>query len=619
MKEDKLEIFRESLEATFKAILGNETKAAEKFSLTLTPSGQTNRENFTLNYNQKTGVIEMVLPENLKQNDIAIARGSLDALAIKIKYHSPAIHAEKEPANSFERQIFEAAEKARIEAIGAKEYKGVRENIKNKLELEWKHKSENRAREAADNFADSVELLIRQKITGEPFPVNSLKTIEGFAKLVQAKIDKDLGALEEKIYDQESFADQVRKIILNLKIMEQGAKDQEDKKQNESENKEKKTKEESGESESQEDAKAVALEKEGAEEGEMLSPKERRTLKKQQKMDLELKAKARDRLKNLLPFYEPYKYFTNVFDRIEPAEKLASQDELIRLRQSLDQKLAGMKNIINKLANRLQRKLLSTQARNWEWGLEEGIIDASRLSSRIVDPTFSHFYKWEKETDFNNTVVTLLIDNSGSMRGRPIMVAALTADIIAKTLERCRIKVEVLGFTTSEWKGGKSRKAWNSAASPHSPGRLNDLLHIIYKNADKPFSRARKNMGLMLKEGLLKENIDGEAIIWAAKRLAIRPEKRKILMVISDGAPVDDSTLSVMGGNYLDNHLKEVIETIENHSGIELAAIGIGHDVTSYYSRAVTIRDVEQLGDAMVNQFTDLFVPNSAKKLKKAS
>ena len=295
---------------------------------------------------------------------------------------------------------------------------------------------------------------------------------------------------------------------------------------------------------------------------------------------------------------EEYKTYTKQFDKIISAEKLATNAELTKLRNQLDLKLVELKSLINKLANKLQRKLLSRHSRAWEWGLEEGIIDPARLTRIITDPTFPYLYKWEKETDWSNTVVTLLLDNSGSMRGRPIMVAALTADILARTMERCGIKVEVLGFTTSEWKGGQSRKLWVKNGSEKNPGRLNDLCHIIYKEADLPYHRAKKNLGLMLKEGILKENIDGEAILWACSRLAMRSEKRRILMVISDGAPVDDSTLSSNNGNYLDNHLKEVIKFIENKSEVELIAIGIGHDVNSYYSKAVTIRDVDQLGDA---------------------
>ena len=309
--------------------------------------------------------------------------------------------------------------------------------------------------------------------------------------------------------------------------------------------------------------------------------------------------------KNLLK--EKYKIFTNEYDEIANAEKLENDDEITRLRKNLDQQLTNLQNLISKLANKLQRQLLAKQNRSWEFDLEEGVLDASKLSRVIIDPFHSLSYKMEKEIEFKDTIVTLLIDNSGSMRGRPISVAAICADILSRTLERCSVKVEILGFTTKNWKGGKSREKWALKNKPANPGRLNDLRHIIYKSADKPWRQSKKNLGLMLKEGLLKENIDGEALLWAFKRIATRKEERKILMVISDGAPVDDSTLSVNSGDYLEKHLKQTVKWIEENSDIEILAIGIGHEVTRYYKKAVKIADVQELGDVMINQLTRLF------------
>ena len=317
--------------------------------------------------------------------------------------------------------------------------------------------------------------------------------------------------------------------------------------------------------------------------------------------------------KNL--FKDNYKIFTNEYDEIKEAEELENEEEIIRLRKNLDQQLINLQNVIAKLANKLQRLLLASQNRSWEFDLEEGMLDASKLSRAIIDPLHHLSYKIEKQTEFKDTVVTLLIDNSGSMRGRPISVAAICADILSRTLERCSVKVEILGFTTKNWKGGKSREKWNLSNKPANPGRLNDLRHIIYKSADIPWRLSKKNLGLMLKEGLLKENIDGEALLWAFKRIVTRKEERKILMVISDGAPVDDSTLSVNSGDYLEKHLKQTVKWIEENSNIEVLAVGIGHEVTRYYKRAIKIADVQELGDVMINQLTKLFSKKSKKTI----
>ena len=312
---------------------------------------------------------------------------------------------------------------------------------------------------------------------------------------------------------------------------------------------------------------------------------------------------------------DKYKIFTDSYDEVKNAEELENDEEISRLRKSLDQQLTSLQSLIAKLANKLQRQLLAKQNRSWEFDLEEGMLDSSKLSRIVINPFHSLSYKMEKETEFKDTVVTLLIDNSGSMRGRPISVAAICADILSRTLERCSVKVEVLGFTTKNWKGGKSREEWNSKNKPKNPGRLNDLRHIIYKSADKPWRQSKKNLGLMLKEGLLKENIDGEALLWAFKRISSRKEERKILMVISDGAPVDDSTLSVNSGDYLEKHLKQTVKWIEENSKIEILAVGIGHDVTRYYKKAIKITDVQELGDVMINQLTRLFSDKKGKTI----
>ncbi|HEV7157582.1 MAG TPA: cobaltochelatase subunit CobT [Caulobacteraceae bacterium] len=552
-------------------------------------------------------------PRELSGPETTRIRGLADQLALRVAHHDGAVHARAKPKSLEGGQIYDALEQARIEAIGANALAGVKDNLAAVLEHSALRQGMNHLvdRNAAP-MADILAMLVRERLTGEPPPAPAKALVDSFRDEIEAKAGPDLDRLTGSIEDQKGFARIARAVIRDLEFSDDvsDAPDQD----TEEDSSEEGEPEASGEGEGEEEAaQGSALE----DAQESLSDTDAADSELAEAEDddaagddLEMAdgdKPARPDIKDTGKPEPAYKIFTAEHDETIAAEELCEPEELTRLRAYLDQQLANLSNVVSRLANRLQRKLLAQQNRSWNFDLEEGMLDVARLTRVITDPTSPLSFKQERDTQFRDTVVSLLIDNSGSMRGRPIMVAAVCADILARTLERCGVKVEILGFTTRAWKGGASRDDWLKAGKPASPGRLNDLRHIIYKSADAPWRRARKNLGLMMREGLLKENIDGEALMWAHQRLVWRSEQRRILMVISDGAPVDDSTLSVNSGHYLERHLRRVIAEIEGKSPVELIAIGIGHDVTRYYRRAVTIVDVEQLGGAITEQLAALF------------
>ncbi|MGE0713953.1 MAG: cobaltochelatase subunit CobT [Alphaproteobacteria bacterium] len=553
---------------------------------------------------------------DLPAEEAAQVRGAADAIALRYRHHDAKVHARRAPASELARTIFDAVEQARVEAIGARRMTGVARNLGAALEERYRRQGFDRITERTDvTMADAVRLLARESLTGEAPPDSARRVVDMWRPWIAEKGGADLEELTRHINDQEGFAKAVRRLISDLDLdlgdtESEGADGDSSDDQNDSADAE-------GESEQGEGAASGTQSTMEAAPGD---PREDDAGAAAEEQDGEMMPGTGDDDPNRpgRPGQVPrpmwgdgpeaqYRGYTTRFDEIVSADALCDADELTRLRALLDQQLAHLQGVIGRLANRLQRRLMAKQTRSWEFDLEEGLLDAARLSRIVTNPTYALSYKRELDTDFRDTVVTLLIDNSGSMRGRPITVAAMSADILARTLERCAVKVEILGFTTRAWKGGQSRERWIAEGKPANPGRLNDLRHIVYKPADAPWRRARKSLGLMLREGILKENIDGEALLWAHNRLIARTEQRRILMVISDGAPVDDSTLSVNPGNYLEKHLREVIEYIENRSPVELTAIGIGHDVTRYYKRAVTIVDAEQLGGTMTEKLAELF------------
>ncbi|MBN9534928.1 MAG: cobaltochelatase subunit CobT [Alphaproteobacteria bacterium] len=552
---------------------------------------------------------------NLPPNEVAIVRGAGDAQALRRAYHEDSIHDRFRPQSQDGAAIFEAAEQARVEAIGTLAMKGVADNLAAGLEARCNARGLAKARDRAEApLADVIGLLVREKLTGAPPPECAQTAVDLWRPYVEEKASKEFSQLQDVLRDQQAFARLTRTILRDLNLGDDASPDNEESSEEQGEG-EPQSQEGGQQSESSETAEADLSEAEG-EEGEE-STTEMRTEKSEELSDAQEPDEGTQPWRPENAFSQQsewgYHVYTQQFDEIVSAADLCDAEELARLRSFLDQQLQAMQGVVSRLANKLQRLLMAQQNRSWDFDLEEGILDSARLPRIVIDPMYPLSYKRERDTDFRDTVVTLLLDNSGSMRGRPIMVAAMCADILARTLERCAVKVEILGFTTRAWKGGQAREKWIADGKAPHPGRLNDLRHIVYKAADEPWRRARRSLGLMMREGLLKENIDGEALMWAHNRIVARPEQRRILMVISDGAPVDDSTLSVNAGNYLERHLRHVIEDIENKSDVELAAIGIGHDVTRYYRRAVTIVDAEQLGGAMTDQLISLFVEDEAK------
>jgi cobaltochelatase CobT len=549
-------------------------------------------------------------PRDLPAEEAAQLRGAADSMALRLRYHDDAVHSKRVPGSPLARAVFEAVEQARVEALGSRRMTGVATNLAAMLDEQYRRQGFERMTERTEStMAEAVRLLTREALTKERPPPAARRVVDLWRPWLEARIAKDLGELDRTILDQDGYARVTRRMLQDLDIDLGEAEDSENNEQQEGEE---------AEGENQSEGEGATSGAQASPDGSPADGEADDAQDAAEAGDGEMMPGSSDDdpgrpgRPGTMPRGRPddtaiYRAFSTLSDEIVEAHELCDSDELTRLRQLLDQQLSHLQSVIARLANRLQRKLMAKQTRAWEFDLDEGLLDAARLSRVVANPILPLAYKREREMDFRDTVVTLLIDNSGSMRGRPITVAAMSADILARTLERCAVKVEILGFTTRAWKGGQSRERWIAAGKPANPGRLNDLRHIVYKPADAPWRRARRNLGLMLREGILKENIDGEALAWAHNRLRERTEQRRILMVISDGAPVDDSTLSVNPGNYLEKHLREVIHDIERLGEVELTAIGIGHDVTRYYRRAVTIVDAEQLGGVMLDKLSELF------------
>ncbi|PTW55773.1 cobaltochelatase CobT subunit [Breoghania corrubedonensis] len=558
------------------------------------------------------------LPRKPSAHDLAVTRGQGDAMALRLACHDAKVHRQYAPEGQEARAVYEAVEQARCESIGARRMSGVADNLSAMLDERYVRAGYADVTERSEApLEDAVALIVREKLTGKAPPVSSLPVVDIWRSWIEDRGATALENLQSRIDNQKDFATGVRSLLAALELAEDIGdenEDQDDDQQPEG-GEDQSSESSSGESEEMEgEDSAEAQESEVPGSEEQTGESEAGDTYADDFQDQEGDAEAEDAGEAQRPDQplsnqpqSDYKVFTARFDETVLAEDLCEAAELDRLRAFLDKQLVNLQGAVSRLANRLQRRLMAQQNRSWDFDLEEGILDPARLPRLVIDPMQPLAFKQEKDTNFRDTIVTLLLDNSGSMRGRPITVAAACADILARTLERCGVKVEILGFTTRAWKGGQSREAWLGAGKPATPGRLNDLRHIIYKAADAPWRRSRRNLGLMMREGLLKENIDGEALEWAHTRLLGRPEQRRILMVISDGAPVDDSTLSVNPGNYLERHLRHVIEAIETRSPVELIAIGIGHDVTRYYRRAVTIVDAEELAGAMTEQLAELF------------
>jgi len=553
---------------------------------------------------------------DLNYQEVSEMRGQSDSMALRMRHHDAETHYRMMPRTEVARQVYDKVETARCEAIGARRMIGLRENLAAAHEQRCRDEGYDRITERSDeDLPEVIGYLAREAFTGEQPPPAGRSMVDLARASLERQIGRGLNDLSDLLHDQDAFAELVRKLISDLHLEDEAQQAQQDQDSQDDDEQE----QGGGESDSQ-----------GSEDGddaaEASIPTE--TMESDETEDADGTSDGADSEymsdegddepagPSQIPRHDhnqnpddqtAYKAWSTTHDEIVAAEDLCDPEELSRLRQNLDQQLQHLQGVIARLANRLQRKLLAKQNRSWEFDLEEGILDTARLDRVVVSPMDPLSYKQETDVEFRDTIVTLLIDNSGSMRGRPISVAAMSADILARTLERCAVKVEILGFTTRAWKGGQARESWLAEGKPANPGRLNDLRHIIYKSADAPWRRARKNLGLMLREGILKENIDGEALLWAHNRMIGRPEQRKILMVISDGAPVDDSTLSVNPGNYLEKHLRDTIEWIETMSPVQLLAIGIGHDVTRYYRRAVTLVDAEQLGGTIMDELTSLF------------
>lgn len=548
---------------------------------------------------------------------VAEARGFADGFALRLRHHDIALHQRGAPADATARSVYDSIEAARVEALGSRGYQGIGDNLASALDVRLRTDPITRARNRSEvPLSTALELLVREALTGRPAPVVAEPALAMVREWIGDKTD--LAALSLALDDQRAFQGLTRKLLEQLELVEgEQEPQQSDEEGEDEEGDESQDTDEADEGEAEGSEGESDVEARGEQRDDPSSEGESDDQDGDDVDDAEGEPgdEGEEGMQPVRPNRPPadlssqfdYRVWTERFDEVVSATELCDAEELARLRGYLDQQLVHLQSAVSKLANRLQRRLMAQQSRSWDFDQDEGLLDAARLARVVVNPTQSLSYKVERETDFRDTVVTLLIDNSGSMRGRPISIAAISADILARTLERCGVKTEILGFTTRAWKGGQSRETWLAAGRPAQPGRLNDVRHIVYKRADEPWRRARTSLGLMMREGLLKENIDGEALLWAHSRIMARPEERRILMVISDGAPVDDSTLSVNSGSYLERHLRQVIGWIEKKSPVELAAIGIGHDVTRYYSRAVTIMDAEQLGGTIIEQLAALF------------
>tara|TARA_B100000161_G_scaffold13108_2_gene8096 strand:- start:1364 stop:3160 length:1797 start_codon:yes stop_codon:yes gene_type:complete len=550
-------------------------------------------------------------PDSLKVKEEYIKlRSDLDSKALKIRFSNKSIYNKNYPKNNSSGKLYEISEKIRYELLGSKMLMGIKKNLKNSYLN--RINQNNLGTKDEINISEAFEIYMLNKFFHIKHNMNSNKKFHLYEKKFKENIDGEINFLMENLENQEAYNFKFSKILQNLDIFENEDGQTENKEKDERNTQSNGTDNEAEDQKKADDSSMDDINTDITTESDLT----------EFRMDdsfLDTDANENDtqiisQKLNVNKSNLEYKIFTTKFDEVSKAEDLEKEEEIIRLRKNLDQQLINFQDLITKLANKLQRQLLAIQNRSWEYDLEEGLLDSSKLTRIIIDPQNSLSFKREKEFEFKDTVVTLLIDNSGSMRGRPITIAALCADILSRTLERCNVKVEILGFTTKNWKGGESRERWNTIGKPKNPGRLNDLRHIIYKSADVHWRQSKNNIGLMLKEGLLKENIDGEAILWAFNRLRKRKEERKILMVISDGAPVDDSTLSVNSGDFLEKNLKKVVKNIEDKKDTEILAIGIGHDVSRYYKKAIKITDVQELGDVMIKQLSNLFEKNTSKK-----
>ena len=599
-KKDQVNDFKKAISSTLRAI-------SKKKDIDINFGADT-----AIDSNSVTLPLPSIKLEELEKKEI---RGIADSIALKFKYHNKKTHASLKPKSKVAKNIFDSIEDARYESLGIIEYNGIKSNLDKNMESKYKNNKVNKLINRNEvSIEDAAKLIIQEKLTDKTLSKDLLEITNTWRKDLEPVIKKSIEELKYNIFKQKDFSTVSLKLSKELQSIQAEADIEQDNKDDNDED-----------SDNQEDEQEKNNNEENQDISEQESETEENLSSEQEDTDTDIiedENSESENSKDANPFYSPpaedkndfkYNAYSQKFDEIVHAQDLCDQDELLRLRGNLDKQIENMDNIISQLANRLQRKLMAQQNRWWEFNLEEGVLDASRLPRIIINPLQSLSYKKEIESEFKDTIVTLLIDNSGSMRGRPITVAALSADILARTLERCGVKVEILGFTTRSWKGGKARDEWIKNGRPANPGRLNEIRHIIYKSANNPWRRSKTNLGLMLREGILKENIDGEAITWATDRLNKRSEKRKILMVISDGAPVDDSTLSTNSGSYLDKHLRQVIKKTESNPNIELLAIGIGHDVTRYYNQALTIIEVDQLGGAITNQLAILF----DKKIKK--
>ena len=561
------------------------------------------------NKNKSSKKFDFFELDNLNsKNDFLKARADSDSSALKRKFSNVQIFKKNSPSNSSYKSLYSIAEKIRYESLGCKMLKGVEKNLKDNYSqiIDLKRKDQLKSKDDV-SVTEAFELYMLKKFHN--IQLNSLanKILNFWENDFDKAIKKNIDYLKDNLEHQDKYSSKFSEILQKMDIFQTDENDETQENNKEDENNNPSNQENESESDdkkeqNKEEEETASLDSDYSIEEYKLDEQLVDTDSDQQSNETVIQKK------NINDINLEYKIFTNQYDEIIKAENLEKSEDTIKLRKTLDQQLVGFHDVITKLANKLQRQLLAKQNRAWEFDLEEGLLDSSKLPRIIMDPYNSLTFKKEKELDFKDTIVSLLIDNSGSMRGRPITIAAICADILSRTLERCSVKVEILGFTTKNWKGGQSREHWTKSNKPKTPGRLNDLRHIIYKSADTPWRQAKNNLGLMLKEGLLKENIDGEAISWAFNRIKKRKEERKILMVISDGAPVDDSTLSVNSGDFLEKHLKKIVKFIEDKTETEILAIGIGHDVSRYYNRAIKITDVNELGDVMISQLSDLFI-----------
>ena len=615
LKETPVELFKRALAQSTRALAG----AEEELEVAFGAEGP------------KLSAGKITLPQPprvISDPEAEKLRGQADALALRLAYHDDRAHAQYRPVGANARALYDAAEEMRVQALGANAMRGVANNLTAALNDACEKRGFARMQDRASApLADALGLIVRERLTGQKPPASAQGIVAIWREAIEAKAAKTLDKLTGAAADQKMFAQLSRDLIRDLDMADELGDEPSDEQADAAEPPAQQPEGDKPEGEG-EDAQEALADLELTESDS--DPDSDKTLSVEMESEDEESQEVEqdepgDKPIRPSPRYDigdpnaHYKVFTRAHDEEISAEDLCDAEELTRLRNYLDKQLSNLQGVVARLANRLQRRLMAQQNRAWDFDLEEGMLDAARLTRIITDPMHALSFKRERDTDFRDTVVTLLLDNSGSMRGRPIMVAACCADILARTLERCSVKVEILGFTTKAWKGGQSREQWLAAGKPANPGRLNDLRHIIYKTADSPWRRARRNLALMMREGLLKENIDGEALTWAHKRLLARPEQRRILMMISDGAPVDDSTLSVNSGSYLEHHLRQVIHEIENRSPIELIAIGIGHDVTRYYRRAVTITDPSELAGAMTDKLVELFEEKAAKAAPRRS